>query len=251
MNYVYIRFSTDKQDERQQMNVIEKHLSERGLSIDRIEVDEGVSGGKSYRNRKLYDLIKEMKSGDCLIVSEVSRLGRTMVDLSKMIHDELKPRGVRLICINLGIDLDCSNLKTIDEMILNNFAFAAQLERELICERTMNALEARKKAGIRVGGTKENWGKNTGTDRKKVIAKATKIAADSRTVSAKDNQGNKAFRDFMEDWVAINGPIGWNTNWMAITDKLNSRGLLTSRGLPFTPTRARSMYTKIKKLYAS
>ena len=251
MNYVYIRFSTDKQDERQQMNVIENYLSTRGLSIDRIEADEGVSGGKSYKDRKLFALIKEMKSGDCLIVSEVSRLGRSMVDLSNMIHCELKPRGVRLICINLGIDLDCSNLKTMDEMILNNFAFAAQLERELIQDRVKNALEARQKAGIRVGGTKENWGKNTGADRNQVVAKATKLAADSRTVSAKDNQENKAFREFMEDWIAIHGPIGWNTNWIAITDKLNSRGLKTSRGLDFTPTRARAMYTKIKKLYAS
>lgn len=251
MNYVYIRFSTDKQDERQQMNVIEAYLSARGMSIDRIEADEGVSGGKSYKDRKLYTLIAEMKKGDCLIVSEVSRLGRSMIDMSRMIHEELKPRGVRLICINLGIDLNCANLNTMDEMILNNFAFAAQLERDLIRDRTRNGLEARKRAGIRVGGTHENWGKNTGTDRTEVIAKATRVAADSRTVSAKDNRENKAFRDFMEDWVAIHGPIGWNTNWVAITDKLNSRGLLTSRGLPFTPTRARSMYSKIKKLYAS
>lgn len=251
MNYVYIRFSTDKQDERQQMNVIEAYLSAKGMSIDRIETDEGVSGGKSYKERKLFSLIKEMKTGDCLIVSEVSRLGRSMIDMSRLIHEELKPRGVRLICINLGIDLNCSNLNTMDEMILNNFAFAAQLERDLIRDRTRNGLEARKKAGIRVGGTKENWGKNTGTDRAKVIKKATRIAADSRTVSAKDNQENKAFRDFMEDWVAIHGSIGWNTNWVAISDKLNSRGLLTSRGLTFTPTRARSMYSKIKKLYAS
>ena len=105
------------------MNSINTYLSVRGLSADEIVSDEGVSGCVSYKNRNLNELLAEMNEGDALVVSEISRLGRSMSDLNKLVTDELKPRKIRLIIISMGLDLDCSNLKAIDEMILFAFAF--------------------------------------------------------------------------------------------------------------------------------
>lgn len=243
MNYVYIRYSTDKQDERQQMNDIINYLSPKGLKVDKIIKDEGVSGGKSYKDRKLADLVDEMGKGDCLIVSEISRLGRSMSDLNKLVNDELKPRGIRLIVIKMGLDLDCANIKAIDEMILNSFAFAAQLERELVKDRTRSALEARKRQGIEIGGTNNLWGSKNGADRKKALAALHEAAIRAAKDRKRDNPNNQAFRNFIEDWKAIHGNN--DIDWDAAVEKMKARGLKTATGLEFTPKRARAMYTKL------
>jgi DNA invertase Pin-like site-specific DNA recombinase len=151
MNYAYIRFSTDHQDEVQQVYAIEQYASSKGLTIDVVEKDEGVSGGVSYKDRKLAGLVKRMSRGDVLIVTEISRLGRSMADLNTLVNEELKKRGVRLIVIKMGIDLDCSELKAVDQMLLYAFSFAAQLEKEMIVQRTQSAIDARKER-IRIDG---------------------------------------------------------------------------------------------------
>lgn len=152
MNYAYIRFSTDKQDETQQVQALTEYAERQGMAIDAVEKDEGVSGGVSYRERNLYKLVRKLKKGDALIVSEISRLGRSMSDLNILVNEELKPRGVRLIVIKMGIDLDCSNLKAVDQMLLYAFSFAAQVEKEMIQQRTQSALDARKALIEKDGG---------------------------------------------------------------------------------------------------
>ena len=198
MNYAYIRFSTEKQDERQQINSIENYLRGKNLSVDRYIMDEGVSGGVTYKKRKLYSLVQKMRPGDALIVSEASRLGRSMADLNRLVNDELRGRGVRLIIINMGFDVDCSQLKAIDEIMLSFFGFCAQLERDLIKERTRNGLEARKKAGKPIGGTKELWGKVTGASRKEATTAAAVASARVRRERAKKDPANLYFKEFME-----------------------------------------------------
>lgn len=152
MNYAYIRFSSDKQDETQQVQAIKDWAEPRGIVIDAVDKDEGVSGGVSYKDRNLSALVHRMRPGDTLIVSEISRLGRSMSDLNTLINDELKPRKVRLVVIKSGIDMDCSNLKAIDEMIFFALSFAAQIEKEMIVQRTQSAIDARKALIERDGG---------------------------------------------------------------------------------------------------
>lgn len=247
MNYAYVRFSTDKQDEQQQMNMINNFLKGKGMTIDQFVKDEGVSGGITYKKRKLYGLVQKMKTGDALIVSEASRLGRSMADLNRLVNEELRSKGVRLIIINMGFDVDCSKLTAIDEITLSFFGFAAQIERDLIKERTRNGLEARKKAGKAIGGTNELWGKNTGANRDEALNIAREASATARRERAKLDPNNIAFREFMEDWKEA----GRKLDWEAISEKLNSRGKKTSTGLPFTPTRARKMNEKIKQIYST
>lgn len=251
MTYAYIRFSTDKQDEKQQINTIENYLKGKDLVIDSIVYDKGVSGGVTYKERNLNGLVNEMKAGDVLIVSEISRLGRSMCDINILVNQELKPRGIRLIIIKMGLDLDCSNLKAIDELMLSFFAFAAQSEKELIQDRTRSALEAKKKAGVEIGGTNNLWGKNTHADRTEAVRRAGVASGIAKRKKALQNAENKAFWVFMEDWQAINGKIGWQADWKSISEKLNIRGHKTASGLEFTPKRAKAMFDKLSKLYGN
>lgn len=148
----YIRFSTEKQEETQQVQTLKDWCEPRGITIDTIVKDEGVSGGVSYRDRNLYKLVRQLKAGDILVTSEVSRLGRSMHDLNNLVNDELAPRKVRLIVIKMGLDLDCANLKAMDQMILYSFGFAAEIEKELIQSRTQSAIDARKEMIKKDGG---------------------------------------------------------------------------------------------------
>lgn len=152
MTYAYLRYSTSHQDEVQQRFALDEYASSHGLTIDALVKDEGISGGVSYRDRNLYKLVGKMKPGDVLITTEISRLGRAMSDISKLLNDELKPKKVRLIIIKMGIDIDCSNMKAQDDFLFSALAFSAQLEKEMIVQRTQSALDARKTWLERDGG---------------------------------------------------------------------------------------------------
>lgn len=152
MTYAYIRFSSSHQDELQQKFALDEFAKQRGITIDAFEKDEGVSGGVSYKQRNLYKLIRKMEPGDTLITTEISRLGRSMGDLNMLVTQELKPRKLRLIVVKMGLDLDCSNLKAVDEMIIFAFGFSAQCEKEMIVQRTQSAIDARKEMIKKDGG---------------------------------------------------------------------------------------------------
>ena len=142
---VYTRVSTDKQETAQQLRTIEEYLHRNHMTADRTIEEEGVSGGVSYADRQLGRVVlPSLHRGDTLIVAELSRLGRSMNDLHHFIVEELKPRGVRLIVIASGIDLHCEHMRAVDEMLLQMIGFAAQLEKEMIQERTSSALQVRK-----------------------------------------------------------------------------------------------------------
>ena len=159
--YLYSRVSTSAQTLAQQERTVYEWLNNHNMTVGEIISDEGVSGGVSYKDRNLGKiLLPKLVEGDMLIVSEISRLGRSMFDLSKLIHTELKPRKVRLVVCNMGIDLNCAKMTAIDELILNNFSFAAQLEKQLISERTRSALEVKRKQGVKLGAASEKYRQN-------------------------------------------------------------------------------------------
>lgn len=152
MTYAYLRYSTSHQDEIQQKFALDEYAAQHGITIDDLVKDEGISGGVSYRDRNLYKLVMKMKPGDVLITTEISRLGRAMSDISKLLNDELKPRKVRLVIIKSGIDVDCSNLRAQDDFLFSALSFAAQLEKEMIQQRTRSAIDARKDLIEKDGG---------------------------------------------------------------------------------------------------
>ena len=156
--YLYSRVSTSEQTLQQQERTALEWLQAHDLQVNEIISDEGISGGVSYQGRNLGKiLVPKLAQGDLLIVSEISRLGRSMFDLSKLINTELKQKGIRLVIVSMNIDLRCDKITAIDELILNNFAFAAQLEKQLIKERTKSALQAKRQQGVKFGRANENY----------------------------------------------------------------------------------------------
>lgn len=152
MTYAYVRFSTSHQDEVQQKFALDEYAQSRNVTIDYFEKDEGVSGGVSYKQRNLYKLIRKMRQGDTLITTEISRLGRSMGDISMLLNEELKPKKIRLVIIKMGIDIDCANMKAQDDFLFSALSFAAQLEKEMIQSRTQSSLDAKKELLKREGG---------------------------------------------------------------------------------------------------
>lgn len=239
----YGRISTDKQTLEQQNRTVKEWLSRNGLKADIVVTEEGISGGVTYKKRKLgTEVLSLMEAGDMLIVAEISRLGRSMSDLNKLINDELKPRKIRLVIVQMGIDLDCGNIKAMDEMILFAFSFASQIEKELIQERTKSALEVRKrkieqdgyfisKAGNKctsLGGT------TTGQ------TKGGKVNGEKRRKEAMESSTNRIIAELLRD-CATPQDID------KVADKLNAMGLKTSSGLVFTRNRLTALRTRINR----
>lgn len=249
--YVYARVSTEKQTLAQQLNSIEDYLRPRGLKIDELVSDEGVSGGVSYKHRKLAHLVAEMSEGDALVVSEISRLGRSMADLNMFVHNELKPRKLRLIVVSMGLDLDCSNIKAIDEMILFSFSFAAQIEKEVIQERTRNGLAPLKKQLKEKGyfiSKKGNYRTSLGGGN---TEKAIIQSAKNRVARAKANPTNVFFYNYVMQFEKRNGRLDSRDKegYQRLADELNGLGQKTVTGLPYTKTRCQGLVIKMRKRF--
>lgn len=241
--FEYGRVSTDKQTLEQQNRTVKDWLARNGLKADTVITEEGISGGVTYKKRKLgLEVLPLMDNGDMLIVAEISRLGRSMSDLNKLINDELKPRKIRLVIVQMGIDLDCGNIKAMDEMILFAFSFAAQLEKELIQERTKSALEVRKNKIEQEGGFYSkagNWctslgGNATGQ------AKGGKVNGEKRRKEAAENPTNRIIRELLKDAVTPQDVD-------KVVEKLNAMGLRTATNKEFTRNRLTALRTKINR----
>lgn len=243
---VYTRVSTEKQTLAQQERTVFEWLKAHNLEATHTVSDEGVSGGVSYRYRNLgKEVIPMLRHGDMLIVSEISRLGRSMSDINKLVSEELKPRGVRLVVVQMGLDLNCANMNALDEMILFAFSFAAQLEKELIQERTQSAINVRKEA-IRKNGsfvsksgrTVTSLGRPKGVD----LSGANEASVRAKKERARNEPNNKIIWGI----VGMNGiPTAEETQRMSV--QLNQMGVKTAAGLDFTPERVRTAYHNMKK----
>lgn len=110
-----------------------------------------MSSRRGQVSRRIDELKSTLNSGDILITSELSRLGRSTVEVIQLV-DELVKSGVRVIVIRLGLDNeDSSKLKPFQKLLLGIFSALAEMERELISVRTKEGLLSAKTLG-RIGG---------------------------------------------------------------------------------------------------
>ena len=146
MNYAYIRVSTEMQNYEGQRFEIENWCRGRGVHIDRW-VNETVSGASDSRRRQLGKTLKRMKKGDVLVCTELSRLGRNMMMVMSILN-QCSQQGIQVYSIKDRFELsDSLNSK----IIAFAFALAAEIERNLISQRTREALAAKRQAGVRLG----------------------------------------------------------------------------------------------------
>lgn len=144
-----MRVSTGKQHLKNQRDEIRRYADANNMTID-MWVTEVVSGKHTAEGRKLGRLISKMKKGDILIVSEVSRLSRTLTDVMAIMGKCLE-KGINIYTIKEQYRFD----DTINSKILCfAFGLVAEIERNLISLRTKEALAVRKKEGKTLGRKK-------------------------------------------------------------------------------------------------
>lgn len=145
----YLRVSTQDQDLEKNKGDILSFANDRRLGV--VDwVEEKVSGVKSWRRRELGKLVDTLTAGDWLIVPELSRLGRSTLDILDCLA-VLKEKGVNVYAIKGAWQLN----GTIEaKVFLTMMALFAEIERDLISARTKEALKARKASGVKLGRPK-------------------------------------------------------------------------------------------------
>lgn len=150
----YLRVSTEKQYLGNQQEEIKRFAESRNLTIDKW-VTEIVSGRKHERDRKLGSLLRRLKRGDTLIVTEVSRLSRTLTDIMAIMGKCLK-KEINLFTTKEGYSFDNS---INSKVLCFAFGLVAEIERNLISMRTKEALALRKAEGMVLGRKKGSYTK--------------------------------------------------------------------------------------------
>ena len=154
MIVAYLRVSTSKQNLSNQQDEIRRFAQNRNLSIDRW-VTEVVSGKKNKKERKLGTMLKRLKGGDTLIVTELSRLSRTLTDIMAIMGHCLE-KNITLYSTKDGYAFDNS---INSKVLCFAFGLVAEIERNLISMRTKEALALRKAEGVTLGRRKGSYTK--------------------------------------------------------------------------------------------
>ncbi|MAS35611.1 MAG: resolvase [Anaerolineaceae bacterium] len=155
----YIRVSTDEQDLQKQRHLLLEYSQQHKLLIDEfIEIE--ISSRKNQRERRITELIDKLKDGDLLLVAELSRLGRNMLETLNIIHD-LTEKGVKIIFIRQP---ELSTTGPHTQLLLAIYSYFAESEREFISIRTKQGLAAVKARGQMLGRPKGRKNKSRPLD---------------------------------------------------------------------------------------
>lgn len=155
MIYAYLRVSTIAQDEENQKCGVDEKAKQLSLTIDKYVIDHA-SGTKDLNERNLGKLIRRAKKGDVIIISEISRFARRIYMLFRILETLLE-RGVKVYSVKDGYTLDGS---IQSKVLAFAFGMAAEIERDMISKRTKEALDLRKKMGVKLGRPKGSKTKN-------------------------------------------------------------------------------------------
>ena len=182
MVYGYIRVSTDKQTVENQRYEIKNFCKKNDMKIDGWISDEGISGTKDPEKRELGKLLTKVKSGDYILCSELSRLGRSLMMIMAILNECSKKKvNIWTIKDNYRLDNDISSA-----VIAFAYGLSAQIERQLISQRTKEALARKKAEGVFIGRPKGSLSKKvklTGNEDK--IRKYIKQGMSQREISLK------------------------------------------------------------------
>lgn len=156
MIYAYIRVSTDKQTVENQRFEILKFASSKRIHIDEW-IEETISGSINLESRKLGKMLKDLKKDDILIVSELSRLGRNLMEVMSILHNCMQKES-KVFAIKEGYELG-NNISS--KVLAFAFSLSAEIERNLISQRTKEAMARMKSEGLPVGRPKGALSKET------------------------------------------------------------------------------------------
>lgn len=144
--YSYLRVSSLIQDEQNQRVGVDKKAKQLGLKIDKYYIDK-ISGVTDPNKRNLGKLLKKLQPGDVLIIAELSRLGRKLLMIMSVIGEILN-KQVNLYSVKENFELH-DDIQS--KVIAFAFGISAEIERNLISQRTKEALAYRKMQGKALG----------------------------------------------------------------------------------------------------
>ena len=159
----YLRVSTTRQDVQGQRLAILEYARRHSLRIDEF-IEATASARTSAKRRRLDDLMGTLEPGDRLVVSELSRLGRSLGQIVAML-DTLAREGIAFVAIKEQIRIE--GKQDIQTKVMTTlFALFAEVERDLISERTREGLAKARSSGKKLGRPKDRWVSHASTARR-------------------------------------------------------------------------------------
>ena len=149
MVYGYVRVSTDKQTTENQRFEIANFAKARDIGID-YWIDETISGTAVIADRELGKLLSRIGKGDVLITTELSRLGRNLMEVMSFLHQCME-KEVLVLTVKEHYELG-NNINS--KILAFAFSLSAEIERSLISQRTREALARKKMEGVKLGRPK-------------------------------------------------------------------------------------------------
>lgn len=149
MIYAYIRVSTEKQTIENQRFEINNYCQMRNITLDSY-IEEIMSGTIAIHQRKLGALLQKLQKGDILIISELSRLGRSLLQVMGILNTCIQ-KEIIIYSIKENFELS-DNINS--KVLAFAFSLSAEIERQLISQRTKEGLARRKAEGVILGRPK-------------------------------------------------------------------------------------------------
>ena len=177
----YLRVSTNEQDlEKNKADILQLANSKKLGHVEWVE--EKVSGRVSWKKREIGWVMNELNSGDNLIVSELSRLGRSMLQCMEILSIATE-KQIHIFAVKGNWQLDVSIQSKVLAMA---FTMAAEIERDLISQRTKEALADRKRSGKPIGRPKGR-GKSKMDDHRTEIERLLNEGSTQRYIASRFN----------------------------------------------------------------
>ena len=156
--WMYLRVSSDRQNTDQQKLSILEYARKHDLKIDD-EICITISSKRTPKERKIDKLLESLQTGDQLIVSELSRLGRSVGEVIQVCNT-LAKNGVNLTSIKEGLEIRIHNGKPDlqSKIMITLLSLFSEIERDLLSERVKCGLQSRKARGLRLGRKKGSLG---------------------------------------------------------------------------------------------
>ncbi len=200
MTYGYIRVSTDTQTVENQRFEINRFCNRQGLSVDGW-IEETISGTKTYNKRELGKLLRRIRKDDLIVCAELSRLGRNLFMIMEILNICMT-KGCRVWTIKdnyrLGDDIQ-------SKVLAFAFGLSAEIERNLISQRTKEALARKKAEGMVLGrpkGKKSSPDKYKLSEKKMLIMELLAIKVSKRKVAKICKVDRKTLDRFLKEQVA-------------------------------------------------
>jgi DNA invertase Pin-like site-specific DNA recombinase len=197
----YLRVSTNDQDtEKNKLDVL-KLAHEKDLG--KVEFVEEIASGKiTWKERKIHGIIEALGKGDHLIVPELSRLGRSMLEIMEILSIAMQ-KEINVYIVKGNRKLDDSIESKVLAMA---FSLAAEIERDFISARTREALRARQAKGVKLGRP-QGAGKSKLDQHREEIIALLKVKAQRKFIAAKFGATPATLHNWIEKNGVTVGPI--------------------------------------------